>query len=84
MAWGLSPAEVERVCSEVHVVAAPDFGPSFSPRLHLSPVPVNLGQGLQRCAGKGGGSAGGWWGLYALRMCACIFSRVWVSDEEGG
>ncbi len=49
MAWGLSPAEVERVCSEVHVVAAPDFGPSFSPRLHLSPVPVNLGQGLQRC-----------------------------------
>ena len=49
VAWGLSPAEVERVCSEVHVVAAPDFGPSFSPRLHLSPVPVNLGQGLQRC-----------------------------------
>ena len=79
VAWGLSPAEVERVCSEVHVVAAPDFGPSFSPLLHLSPVPVNLGQGLQRCMfGRGG-----WWGLQALRVCACPHVCGRLMREEG-
>ena len=65
VAWGLSPSEVERVCSEAHVAPAPDFADSFSPLLHLSPVCVNLGQCLCAvCVGRIVGAC--------MRVEACV------------